>query len=103
MNSTTEAQGALRDLFQLKFGSYAWVPRLFVAIAVGALAVLLGGIVFGGIPGPGYVPPAFRRSLAYRAIICWAVSIICAYAGGFVVGRLYASQEPFMPQVSRGE
>jgi len=88
MNSTTDVRGALRDLFQLKFGSYAWVPRLFVAIAVGAFAVLLSKI-FSIQPGICNVPTTFRTDLAYTAVICWAVSTICVYAGGFVMGRLY--------------
>jgi hypothetical protein len=89
MNSKTDVRGALHDLFQLKFGSYSWVPRLFAAITLGALVLLLSGILFGGIPGPGYVPPAFRRGLAYRAVFCWTLSTFCAYAGGFIMGRLY--------------
>jgi hypothetical protein len=102
MNSTTDVQGALRDLLRFHFGPNARLLALLAVVAAGALAVLLGGILFGGIPGPGYVPPAFRRGLAYRAVGCWAVSTICAYAGGFVMGRLYVSQEPVMPQFSRG-
>jgi len=39
--------------------------------------------------GPGFVPPEFRSSIAYEALLCWAVSAFCAYVGGFVVGRLY--------------
>jgi len=36
-----------------------------------------------------YMPQAFRMSLVYRAVLCWVVSTLCAYAGGFVMGRLY--------------
>ena len=81
MNSTTEVRRALRDLLHFHFGSYAWLPALLAAVAVGALAVLLVGIMF---PDPGYVAPA----LAFKALICWAVSILSAYVGGFVMGRL---------------
>ena len=89
MNSTTDARGALRDLLQFHFGRHSWLPLLFAAVAAGALVVLLRGILsdqwFGGPVAPG-----FRTHLIYSAVISWAVSTLCAYAGGFVMGRLYA-------------
>lgn len=91
MDSTTNVRGALRDLFQFHFSSYGWLPAVFLMAAVGALVVLLVGILHVQA-GPGWVPPAFREALAFRAVICWAVSVVCAYAGGFVVGRLYAAE-----------
>ena len=42
MNSTTDARGALRDLFQFHYTSEVWLPAVFVLVAVGAFAVLLG-------------------------------------------------------------
>lgn len=88
MNSTTDARDALRDLFQFHFGSHAWLPLRFAAVVAGALVVLLREIL-SVWPGPGYVPPAFRTGLAHTAVVCWAVSTLCAYAGGLVMGRLY--------------
>jgi hypothetical protein len=41
MNSVTDACGALRDLFQFHYTSQAWLPALFVLVAVLAFAVLL--------------------------------------------------------------
>jgi hypothetical protein len=88
MNSTTDARGALRDLFQFHFGSHAWLPALLGAVAGGALVVLLGAIL-SDRPPLQYMPQAFRMSLVYRAVVSWAVSTLCAYAAGFVMGRLY--------------
>jgi hypothetical protein len=73
MNATTDARDALRDLFQLHFGSFrfgahGWLPPLLAALVIGALAVLLGGILFCRTD-VGYVSPAFRHSLAYRAVL----------------------------------
>jgi hypothetical protein len=83
VNSTTNVWDALRDLFQFHFGSRAsWLPALFIAAAVGAILVLLSGIL--------HVPPYYRDHLVSRAAICWAVSTLCAYAAGFVVARLSA-------------
>jgi hypothetical protein len=87
MNSTSGARGALHDLFQLHFGSYAWLPALFAAVAVVAIVVLVDKIL-SFPPGTGY-PYDFRMGLAYIAVVCWAVSTLCAYAGGFIMGRLY--------------
>jgi hypothetical protein len=92
--STSDARSALGDLFQLhfgsfRFGSHGWLPPLLGALTVGALAVLLGAILYGRTD-VGYVSPLFRHGLAYRAVLCWMVSTLCAYAGGFVMGRLYA-------------
>jgi hypothetical protein len=50
--------------------------------------MLLGAILYGRTD-VGYVSPVFRHGLAYRTVLCWAVSTLCAYAGGFVMGRLY--------------
>jgi hypothetical protein len=88
MNSTTDVQGALRDLFQFHLGSHAWVPLLLAAVAAGALVLLLGYIL-SIQAGVCNVPPTFRIGLAYRTVVCWAVSTLCVYAGGFVMGRLY--------------
>ena len=87
MNNTTDARGALRDLFQFHYASHIWLPALFVLVAVGAFAVLLGQILYVG-PGPDNVPGTFRLSLAFWAIACWLVTTFSAYAGGFVMGRL---------------
>jgi hypothetical protein len=88
MNDTTDPRSALRDFFQFHFGSHAWLPALLVAVALGALAFLLAAILTVR-PGPGWIPPEFRQGIAFRAIICWAISTLCAYAGGFIMGRLY--------------
>lgn len=89
MNGTMDTRGALRDLFQFHFGSNAWVLLLFAVVAAAALVILLGKVL-SVQPGACNVPPNFRTALAYTAVICWVVSALCAYAGGFVMGRLYA-------------
>ena len=86
--STSDARGALRDLLQFHFGRHSWLPLLFAAVAVGALVVLLRGILSDQWFG-GPVAPAFRTHLIYIAVLCWAVATVCAWAGGFVMGRLY--------------
>ena len=68
MNSTTDARGALRDLFQFHYTSQAWLPAVFVLVTVGALAVLLGEILYVR-PGRDYVPPDFQLSIAIWAIV----------------------------------
>jgi hypothetical protein len=88
MNSTTDARGALRDLFQFHYTSQVWLPALFVLVAVGAFAVLVGEILYVR-PGHDYVPPDFRLSVTLWAIACWLVTVFSAYAGGFVMGRLH--------------
>ena len=88
MNSTTDARGALRDLFQFHYTSQAWLPAVFVLVTVGALAVLLGEILYVR-PGRDYVPPDFQLSIAIWAIVCWLVTVFRAYAGGFIMGRLH--------------
>lgn len=86
MNSTTDARGALRDLFQF----HTWLPLLLATVIVGALVVHLRGIMSLPVGAYLYAPGAWpRKSLVYSAVICWAVATICAYAGGFIMGRLY--------------
>ena|SRR5216683_1144486 len=94
MNSTTDARGALRDLFQFHFGRFhfgrhTWLPLLLATVVVGALVVHLRGIM--SLPaGAGYLyAPGPRKGLVYSTVICWAVATACAYAGGFIMGRLY--------------
>jgi hypothetical protein len=88
MNGTPDARGALRDLLQFHFGRHSWLPLLFAAVAAGALVVLLREIISDKwFYGP--VAPAFRTHLIYIALLCWMVSTLCAWAGGFVMGRLY--------------
>lgn len=87
MNSRSGVRDALRDLFQFHFWSHAWLPALFAAVAVGAIVVLLDKIL-SVQPGGGY-PYDFRMGLVYTAVVCRAVSTLCAYAAGFVMGRLY--------------
>jgi H+/Cl- antiporter ClcA len=88
MNSTTDARGALRDLFQFHYTSQAWLPALFVLVAVGALVVLLAEILYVR-PGHDYVPVDFQLRIALLAILCWLVTVFSAYAGGFIMGRLH--------------
>jgi hypothetical protein len=101
MNSTTDVRSALRDLFQFHLSSHAWLPALLMTTALGALVVLVGGVLHVR-PGP-WVPPGVREGFAYRAVICWVVSTFCAYAAGFVMARLYVSEEPVVGDVRRGE
>ena len=86
--STSDARGALRDLLQFHFGRHSWLPLLFAAVAAGALVVLLREILSNEWFG-GPVAPGFRTDLRYIALLCWVVSTLCAWVGGFVMGRLY--------------
>jgi hypothetical protein len=86
-SSTSGVRGALRDMFQFHFGSLAWLPALFTAVAVGAIVVLIEKIV--SVPPGGSYYYDFRMSLVRTAVVCWAVSTLCAYVAGFVMGRLY--------------
>ena len=88
MNSTTDARGALRDLFQFHYTSNVWLPALFVLVAVGALTALLAEILTVQ-PRPGYGAAEIRLSLAFWSIACWLVTVFSVYAGGFVMGRLH--------------
>ena len=92
MNGTTEVRGAPRNLFQF-LASHVWLPALLGATAGAMLVVLLAGILFqhkrvsmGLSPFP-LVPLVSREALAYLAVICWAVSTICAYLAGLVMGH----------------
>jgi hypothetical protein len=89
MSQPTSAGDALRDLFRAHARpSHIWLPILLVAIAAGSIGLHVRDITLVR-PGPGFVPPEFRSTIAYEALLCWAVSTVCAYVGGFVVGRLY--------------
>jgi hypothetical protein len=89
MSKPTSAGDALRDLFRAHARpAHIWLPILLVAIAAGAIVLHVRDIMLIR-SGPGFVPPEFRSTIAYEALSCWAVSTVCAYVGGFVVGRLY--------------
>jgi hypothetical protein len=91
MSKPTSAGDAVRDLFRAHARpAHIWLPLLLVAIAGGAIVLHVRDIMLVQ-RGPGFVPPEFRSSTAYEALLCWAVSTACAYVGGFVVGRLYES------------
>jgi hypothetical protein len=86
MSSATEnVKSAVRDLFRAHLSPHVWFPAFLMAVAVGTIVVLVFSIIHVR-PGSELVPPEI---LAYRAVICWAVSTFCAYVGGFVLGRLY--------------
>ena len=87
MNNTTDARGALRDLFEFHYAPHIWLPALFVLVAVGAFVMLIGQILYVR-PGHDYVPPDFRLAIAFWAIACWLVTTFAAYAGGFIMARL---------------
>ena len=79
----------MRDLFRAHARpAHIWLPILLVAIAFGAIVLHVRDIVLVR-PGPGFVPPEFRSYIAYETLPCWTISTVCAYVGGFVVGRLY--------------
>ena len=87
MSKPESASGAMRDLFRAHARpAHIWLPILLVAMACGTVVLHVRDIM---LVRPGFVPPEFRSSIAYEALICWAVSTVCAYVGGFVVGRLY--------------
>jgi hypothetical protein len=89
MNKPTSAGDAVRDLFRAHARpAHIWLPILLVAIAAGAIALHVRNIMFVQ-SGAGFVPPEFRSTVAFEALLCWAVSTACAYVGGFVAGRLY--------------
>ncbi len=88
MNSTTDARSALRDLFQFHFGSHAWVPVLLAALAIGALALLLGAIMgvwsrprlrATGVPSVYRIPSRDLLGGLNRLRLC----------RGFIMGWLY--------------
>jgi hypothetical protein len=54
-----------------------------VAIAIHVRSILLVR------PGAGFVPTEFRSAIAYEAVLCWIVSTLSAYVGGFILGRVY--------------
>jgi hypothetical protein len=88
MSKPTSAGDALRDLFRAHARPvHIWLPILLVAIAGGAIVLHVRDIMLVR-SDPG-VPPEFRSTIAFEALLCWAVSTVCAYVGGFVVGRLY--------------
>jgi len=87
MSKPESASDAVRDLFRAHARpAHIWLPILLVAMACGTVVLHVRDIM---LVRPGFVPPEFRSSIAYEALICWAVSTVCAYVGGFVVGRLY--------------
>jgi hypothetical protein len=89
MSKPTSAGDALRDLFRAHARpAHIWLPILLVAIAIGAIVLHVRDIMLVR-PAPGFVPPEFRSTIAFEALLCWAVATSCAYVGGFVVGRLY--------------
>jgi hypothetical protein len=77
-----------RDTCALARPPHIWLPILLMAIAGGAIVLHVRDIMLVRL-GPGFVPPEFRSTIAYDALLCWAVSTACAYLGGYVVGRLY--------------
>lgn len=97
MNGSTDARGAVQDLLQFHFGRFhfsrhfgrhTWLPWLLAAvIPVGAIVVLRYRIL--SVPPGGVYFYDFRMGLAYTAVVCWAVATVSAYAGGFIMGRLY--------------
>jgi hypothetical protein len=89
MSKPESASGAVRDLIRAHARpAHIWLPILLVAIACGTVVLHVRDIM---LVRPGFAPPEFRSSIAYEALLCWAVSTVCAYVGGFVVGRLYES------------
>jgi hypothetical protein len=89
MSKPTSAGDAFRDLFRAHARRlYIWLPLLLVAIAAGTTALQVRDIMLVR-PDLGVVPPELRSSFAYEAVLCRAVSTVCAYVGGFVVRRLY--------------
>jgi len=89
MNKPTSAGDAFRDLFRAHARPlHIWLPLLLVMIAAGTIALQVRDIMLVR-PDPRLVPPEIRSGIAYEAVLCWAVSTVCAYVGGFIVGRLY--------------
>jgi hypothetical protein len=88
VNNTTEVRAALRELVDAHFIPHVWLPVVLLLVAVGALIVLVFGILHVQ-PGTEVVPPDFRAAVAFKAVICWTVSTFCAYVAGFILGRLY--------------
>jgi hypothetical protein len=103
MNGTTDARSAMQDLLQFHFGRFhfgrnTWLPLLLATVVVGALVIHLSGIMSSLPRGAGYLyAPGPRKGLVYSAVICWAVATVGAYAGGFVMGRLYVPRSTSEP------
>jgi hypothetical protein len=88
MNITTDARGALRDLFQFHYTSQVWLPALFVLVAVGALAALLAEIV-SVQAGPGYEATEIRLSLAF-----WSIRLLAGHSFQRLRGRFRHGSAP---------
>lgn len=83
MNSTK----GVRSHFEYNAGLRMMLVAVAV-VAIGGLATLVYEIDYR----QGNVPPEFRSIMTEWAVICWAVSTLCAYVGGFITGRRYESR-----------
>jgi len=88
MANPTTASDALRDLFRAHARPHVWLPALLLAVAVIAIMLHVRDIMLVR-SGPGFIAPEIRSSIAFEALLCWAVSTLCAYVGGFILGRVY--------------
>ena len=76
MSKPESAGEAVRDLFRAHARpAHIWLPILLVAIACGAVVLHVRDIM---LFRPGFVPAEFRFSIAYEALVCWAVSTVSA-------------------------
>jgi len=88
MANPTSASDALRDLFRAHTRLRIWLPGALLLAAAVSLGTLVREIVHIS-SGPVYTAPELGAGVAYSAILSWTVSTVCAYAAGFVMGRLY--------------
>jgi hypothetical protein len=88
MDGRTDVGSALRDLFRAHVRAHIWLPALLMLVAAVSLGTLVRAIMHLR-SGPVYPPPELGAGVAYSAILSWTVSTVCAYVGGFVMGRLY--------------
>ena len=87
MSNPTSAADALRDLFRAHARPHVWLPALLVLVAACAIALHVRHhdrptrrrLCAAGVPLP----------VAFEAVLCWMVSTLCAYVGGFILGRVY--------------
>ena len=91
MHVTSEVKGALRDLLRAHVKFQIWLPALLVLVTAVTLGTLVREVVHIS-SGPVYIPPGLGAGVAYTDILSWAVPTVCAYLGGFILGRVYKAR-----------
>jgi hypothetical protein len=88
MNYPTSTADALRDLFRAHTNPHIWLPALLVLVVAMTLGMAVREILHAR-SGTVYIPPELGAGVAYSAVLSWTVPTVCAYVGGFILGRVY--------------